>query len=341
MRYVSLLLVLFSAYGRLPAQPAGDAVLSGRVVDADQRAVRNTRVVIVGVSETRTDDDGLFRVSIPAQLAEVQIELEQYDVVYPRGGRTPVPKSAATPVVIEVKKLDISGQEKLVRRLRETVQKLEADKRFKEAELDQMEKSLQDTIRSYQRLFDESHGRSTELLDSLQQTIQNLLAAQESTLLVQKKAQRYREITQSLLDFLDQAKNLRDALVRIDDVFLSEKARSDFEKQVLAYNAARDSLYNRHKSYIEDVRLFWKDNDATQKMEMIADLALVQIHEGIMLPMNAGVIAPVRDYATGQRPRLAAQKKARKGAAKALEQLAFPLRNLELKINDLTNLLTH
>lgn len=336
-----VLVCLLAGIVRLYAQPAGDAVLLGRVLDADQHAVRNTRVIIVGVSETRTDDDGLFRVSIPGQVAEVQIELERYEVVYPRGGRTPVPKSAATPVVIEVKKLDNSAQDKLIRQLRETIGKLEADKRFREDEIGQLEKNMQDTIRNYQRLFDENRNRSSDLLDSLQRTIQTLLTAQENTLLEQKKADLYRDISTRLLQFLDQAKNLRDALVRIDDVFLSDQARQGFEKQIAAYNTARDSLYNRHKSYAEMVRLFWDDPEAAQKLELVNDLAMVQIHEGIVLPMNASVIGPIRDFATGQRSRLAAQRKARKGADKALEQFAFPLRNLELKINELTNILTH
>ncbi len=324
---------------RLAAQPGAEVIFTGRVVDADQKGVRGARVILVGLSEARTDDDGLFRVALPASVMEVQVELDRYEVVYPRAGRSPVPRSASTPVVFEVKKMQGGEQERLVRQLRDNVRKLENDKRFKEAELVRLEQNMQDSIRVYQKLFDENGGRNSQMMDSLEQKIQHLLAAQEASLILQKKEQLYADITRTMLNFLDKAKNLRDALARIDDVFLSDYARQDFERQVMAYNIARDSLYSLDKGFAESVRLFWNNADANAKMEVIHELSIVQIHEGIMLPLNGSVVGPVRDAATGQKPRLAANKKARKGAHKALEQLAFPLRNLELKINELMGIL--
>lgn len=331
-----LLLLLLSLPAGIAAQPAADVVFAGRIVDNDQRGIRGARVILVGVSEGRTDDDGMFRVAIPAGLAEVTIEVERYEVVYPRSGRAPVPRSAGTPVVIEVKKAEPGMQDKLIRQLQENVKKLENDKRFNEQEIRRLSQNMQDTIGTFQRLLDQSGSQSAALLDSLQRKVQALMTAQETTLLRFKKQVIYDAITQSLLNYLDKSKNLRDALVRIDDVFLSEKAREGFEKQLIAYNQARDSLYNHHKGYIESVRLFWNTPDATTAMGMVSDLALVQIHEGIILPLNGSVIGPIRDAATGQASRVSANRKARKGAHKALEQLAFPLRNLELKINNLS-----
>lgn len=335
------LLFLLPFPAGLAAQPGGgDVVFAGRIVDSEQRGIRGARVVLVGVSEARTDDDGMFRVSIPSGVAEVTVEVERYDVVYPRSGRTPVPRSAGTPVVIEVKKAEPGEQDKLIRQLQENVRKLENDKRFNEQEIKRLGQNMQDTIRIFQRLLDQNGNRNATLLDSLQRKVQALMAAQESSLLAQKKQVLYDRITQSLLTFLDKAKNLRDALARIDDVFLSEQARAGFEQQVTAYNQARDSLYNHHKGYIESVRLFWGEGEAASRMETVSDLALVQIHEGIILPLNNSVIGPVRDAATGQASRMGASRKARKGSQKAMEQLAFPLRNLELKINELSNALS-
>lgn len=332
-------LLFLLGFTRLAAQPGTEVIFTGRVVDADQKGVRGARVILVGVSEARTDDDGLFRVALPANVMEVQVELDRYEVVYPRAGRAPVPRSASTPVVFEVKKMQGGEQERLVRQLRENVRKLENDKRFKEVELARLEQNMQDSIRVYQKLFEENGGRNSQMMDSLEQKIQRLLAAQEASLILQKKEQLYADITRTMLNFLDKAKNLRDALARIDDVFLSDHARQDFERQVTAYNTARDSLYSLDKGFAESVRLFWNNTDANAKMEVIHELSMVQIHEGIILPLNGSVIGPVRDAATGQKPRLAANKKARKGANKALEQLAFPLRNLELKINELMGIL--
>ncbi len=338
--YVRLLLLLFLGLHRLAAQPGGEVVFTGRIVDADQKSVKGARVILVGLSESRTDDDGLFRVSLPASVLEVQVELERYEVVYPRSGRAPVPRSSTTPVVFEVKRMQGGEQDRLIRQLRENVRKLENDKRFKEAELVRMEKNMQDSIRVYQKLFDANGGRNSRLMDSLEQKIQNLLAAQEASLILQKKEQLYADITQTLLNFLDKAKNLRDALARIDDVFLSDAARADFEKHILAYDSARDSLYTRDKGFAESVRLFWNNNEANTKMAVIHEVSIVQIHEGIMLPLNKNVVGPVRDAATGQAPRLAASKKARKGARKALEQLAYPLNNLQLRIDELMGILS-
>lgn len=338
-RYCFLPVVL-CLWRSLAAQPGGEVVFLGRIVDADQKAVRGARVILVGVSESRTDDDGLFRVAVPATVMEVQVELERYEVVYPRSGRAPVPRSATTPVIFEVKKMQGGEQDRLVRQLRDNVRKLENDKRFKETEIARLEKTMQDSIRVYQKLFDENGGRNSRLMDSLERKVQQLLAAQESSLIRQKKEQLYNEITRTMLNFLDKAKNLRDALARIDDVFLSDAARVDFEKQVTAYNSARDSLYSRDKGYAESVRLFWNDKEANEKMAVIHEASIVQIHEGIILPLNKSVIGPVRDAATGQASRVSASKKARKGARKALEQLAFPLNNLTLRIDELMGILS-
>lgn len=334
-----LLFLLFLALHRLAAQPAGEVVFMGRVVDAEQKSVKGARVILVGLSEARTDDDGLFRVSVPASVVEVQVELERYEVVYPRSGRAPVPRSSATPVVFEVKKMQGGEQERLVRQLRENVRKLENDKRFKENEIARLEKNMQDSIHTYQKLFDENGGRNNRLMDSLERRVQQLLASQEAALIKQKKEQLYAQITRTMLSFLDKAKNLRDALARIDDVFLSDAARVDFEKQVTAYNVTRDSLYSLDKGFAESVRLFWNSDEANAKMAVIHELSIVQIHEGIMLPLNGSVVGPVRDAATGQASRVAASKKARKGARKALEQLAFPLRNLQQRIDELMGIL--
>lgn len=335
-----ILMLFLLGLHRLMAQPGGEVVFTGRIVDADQKAVRGARVILVGVSESRTDDDGMFRVALPASVAEVQVELERYEVVYPRSGRAPVPRSATTPVVFEVKKMQGGEQDRLIKQLRDNVRKLETDKRFKESELVRLEKTMQDSIRLYQKMLDENGGRNVRLLDSLERKVQQLLAAQESMLIAEKKEVLYGQITRTMLNFLDKAKNLRDALVRIDDVFLSDAARVHFERQVNAYNSARDSLYSLDKGFAESVRLFWNDRDANDKMAAIHETAIVQIHEGIILPMSTTVIGPVRDAATGQASRMSASKKARKGAKKALEQLAFPLRTLELKINELMAMLS-
>jgi len=242
--------------------------------------------------------------------------------------------------VIEVKKIRAGETEKLIRQLQENVRKLENDKRFKEDEIRRLEKKMQDSIQVYQRILDAGEGQNSRLLDSLKQKISNLMATQESTLLKEKKARIYEDITGTLLIFLDKSRNLRDALTRIDDVFLSVQAQKMFEQKVTEYNAARDSLYNKHKSFSEQVRLFWNDPDINAKMEMVNDLALEQIHVGIILPMNRSVIVPIGDAATGRTSRLSANKKARKGAHKALEQLVFPLNNLGDKINVLSGMLS-
>lgn len=336
IRFLTVLLLGFQV---LAAQP-GEVTFLGRIVDAGQKGVRSVQVSLVGMTEARTDDNGLFQVSVPASVSEVQVELDGYEVVYPRGGRAPVPRSATTPVVFEVKKLQNNEQTRLVQQLRSNIQKLEKDKRFKESEIARLEKNMQDSILVYQRLLDQSGGQNSRLLDSLERKVQQLLAAQEAALLGEKKAALYGQITQTMLNFLDKAKNLRDALARIDDVFLSNAARTDFERQVTAYNTARDSLYSLDRGFAENVRLFWNDADANAKMTAIHETAIIQIHEGIILPLNKSVVDPVRDAATGQASRVSASKKARKGAHKALEQLAFPLRNLELKINELMGILS-
>ena len=320
---------------------AQDVIFTGRVVDAEERSVKGVRVILIGLSETRTDDDGLFRVAVPASTSEVQVEMDRYEVVYPRSGRALVPRSATTPVVFEVKKMQGGEQERMIRQLRDNVRKLENDKRFKESEIARLEKNMQDSIQSYQRLIDQSGGRNNRLVDSLENRLQQLLAAQENALLAQKKEQLYKEISKTMLTFLDKAKNLRDALARIDDVFLSDAARAEFERHVTAYSSARDSLYSRDKGFAESVRLYWGNADANAKMAAIHDLSMLDIHESIMLPLNNTVIGPVRDFATGQSPRVAASKKARKGARKALEQLAFPLNKLQRNMDELMVMLSH
>lgn len=336
-RFLCFFLMTFS---RLAAQPPSDVVFVGRIVDGAQKGIKDTRVILIGVGEGRTDDDGMFRISIPSSLTEVQVSLDQYEVIYPRAGRALVPRSQTTPVLIEVKKIRAAETEKLIRQLQDNVRKLENDKRFREDEIRRLEKRMQDSIQAYQRMIDAGGGQSSRMLDSMQQKISRLLASQESTLLKEKKVRIYQDITQTLLVFLDKSRNLRDALTHIDDVFLSVQAQKNFERKVDEYNAARDSLYNKHKGFGEQVRLFWDNPELNARMEAVNELALDQIHVGIILPMNRSVIGPIGDAATGRTSRLSASKKARKGAHKALEQLVFPLNSLGDKINTLSGMLS-
>lgn len=223
--------------------------------------------------------------------------------------------------------------------LRENVRKLENDKRFKEAELARMEKNM-DSIRVYQQLFD-ANRRAQQPPDGFFGTKNSKLAggaggyfhfAKERTVVLGHYPDH--------AEFLNKTKNLRDALARIDDVFLSDAARADFEKKITAYNSARDSLYSRDKGFAESVRLFfWNNNEANTKMAVIHEVSIVQFTKGSFCPEQQRDRSGAR-CGYGQLARLAASKKARKGARKALEQLAYPLNNLQLRIDELMGILS-
>jgi tetratricopeptide (TPR) repeat protein len=183
-----------------------------------------------------------------------------------------------------------------------------------------------------QRKLAEQSRRDLELLEERSSRLADSL---RTASLRRNREELYAEISRDLLAYRDRLKDVRDWLPHVGDTFIAPQARDMFNDAVERYNEARNALYQAHKEQIRNARLYWESEEIAGELEAVYELALNRIHNRIVLPLNEGVVVPVRDAALGKTSRITAHKKAKKNAGKALEQLARPILELEQRTNDI------
>lgn len=309
-----------------PAQQGDPIVFQGRILNQQTgQPLAGVEVRIIGAGSAITNDDGVFRIPLPRNMTSVKVELPSgWAVVIPEAGQAPVPMdhSYLTPFLIKQLQSRIDQLER-------TVTRLERENKLKQGQIDSLQQTVADSARLWREQLDRLRLSKTAQEDSLRQRIDRLSAALESGAIRDNKRIAYRAVSSELLHFESALKDLRDALPYVQNAFLSPGAMEEFNRQVKKYNAAWDSLYRYRADRIDQVRKYWEQPELTTRTEQVYQLALDRIHRDIVLPARDGITGEMAAYATGQKPRLTAQKQAKKAAVKLLSQLHVPIQELE------------
>ncbi len=320
----------------LPAFLMGqDFILTGRIMNYQtKKGVPNITVKVVGYNQTTTDDEGVFRIAIPAKLTRVKLEVAGgYKPLLE--GEMPVPKSSDEILQVLVEKL-VSENDRLQRE----VDRLSRQNRLKVQQIQALKSTIEDSISVYrQRLAAKSQDATIER-DSLVQLVERLTAKLESNYILANKRETYQNVSTNLLTYLTKLKDLRDWLKHVDDVLVNQKAADNFNKTLEAYSAARDELFVQQADYLDQVQKYWTDESLTTDLKRICDLALKDIHDQHILPLNDTILKSVGEFYTGKKARLTAKKEVKKQAETTLANLLLPIRELEQEINTFNAILS-
>lgn len=334
-------LLFFTLVAGQPGLFAQQRIFLGKVVGEDQERLAGLDISIEGGNPTTSDDDGLFRIALSnedVRRGKVTLNVPGYKILKPEDGEAVLPLSQDMITAVTVKKTGTSASQAKIKDLESKIKQLSAEKTMKDNELRGRLAEIETIKTTHQ---DDLRKVSTQL-DSLNIVIEQLkLEGSEiernlSELATQRKQLFYSDLSQTLLNYVDKLKNLRDWMPRISDVFLNDAATPQFNAVALAYNVARDSLYNKHDALEKGVGLYWEQEKLVLRLQDINDLALTEIHQHIVLDIvQKEIVADMKDYATRQSSRVAAMKKAEKSAKQAESLLYLAIPKLEDKINQL------
>jgi hypothetical protein len=113
--------------------------------------------------------------------------------------------------------------------------------------------------------------------------------------------------------------------------FTSDSAFAQLKQAILDYNPAFEALKSQRESYISAVSRYWRSDALSSELRSTLDFALGDIHEVLVLPLNA-ILVDVRDVVTRTVRGAAADQKRRSAVARIENFLA----SVEPRITELT-----
>lgn len=335
------LLPFTALLGLMPVLTAQQSIFLGKLVDESQQRLSGVNVSIEGGNPTMTDDDGLFRIALSKEderRSMVTLNVPGYKILSPTDGEAVLPRSQDWVTTFTVKKTGARAPEVQVKELENKIKKLSAEKAVKDNELERRLAEIESLKKTHQTDLQIVSAQ----VDSLNKVIERLrtegsnIERSLSELALQRKQLLYGELSQTLLNYLDKLKNLRDWMPRISDLFLNDAAITQFNAVISSYNGARDTLYNKHEVFEKNLGEYWQQESLVLRMEDVNGLALNEIHQAIVMDIiNQEILTDLKDYATRQTSRITAMKKAEKSAKHAESMLYVAIPKLEDKINQL------
>lgn len=316
---------------------AQDFILTGRIVDQQtQKGVPNLVVQVVGYSQGRTDNEGIFRIAIPKKLDQVKIEVSNgWKIVSSLNGTIPVPRSSDAMVEMLVQKL-ISENDQL----QKEVDRLKRQNRLKSQQIEVLQTTIEDSLKIYRKRFTVQNKNTNAERDSLVQLVERLTERLEQNFILNNKRETYKNLSTDLLTYVTRLKDLRDWLAHADDVLLSEQAMNNFNKVIQSYNEARDNLFTKQADYTDQIQKYWEDATLTADLQKIYHLALQDIHDQHILSLKDTMLKSIAEFYTGKKARLVAKKEVKKQADTTTGNLLLPIRDLEQQIQTFNALLS-
>jgi len=308
---------------------AQEVLFRGRLLEeGTDRSLAGLLVRAPGSDGDVTNDEGFFRLVLPPGTSVVHVEVPAgWAIAYPRNGRAPVPESSREHVEFLVKKVEDENQ-----LLRSQIDRLETEAKLKDEQIDSLRRYVQARILELQNRLEQTGQMAKDSITELNQRVLELVAEQEQIYTQQNREEVFEEVSSGLVLFSDRLKDLRDWLVHVQDAFLSPQGAEQYRQVMTRYLEARSHLLETHQSLLQQVDLYWEKDLLTYQLEETYTLALKRIHQEQILPLEDGVNQRLRDFATGQSSRLSAQRKAKKQALQAVNELAIPIQELDEKI---------
>lgn len=243
--------------------------------------VQNIPLRLVDLGAGTTGTDGIFTIDINKNINEVTLELinSNSNIVYPTGGRAGIPKNPDT-----ITEFIVGESTKNI--LTRAIAKSNND--FKNS-LEQIGVK-QDAIEETLNMFRNEIQLMTDIkVSDLKKEID----------LVDKRTQFYSEISTSLIHYINEAKDIKDAFK-----FVSKHAFEDPQALFLLtdavnnYNEAFEQLNKAHKGYEMTIGDLWQSEAKTAETRELLNYALGELHSANIFVLNLK-LRDINDYFQG------------------------------------------
>lgn len=261
-----------------------------------------------------TDNEGFFEMQLPTGTRVVTLGLEHPDllILSPVDGQMSLSSDRSLPTPIYVG----TSEERAV--IYQLIGRFEAEgaNRMEPADIDRLWqgyfKTGKDMLKQAESYRNEGGQQLAEARTKLQQAeaklaeIEGVLASME-IIQAQSNAsfqqQVYERFTRYTNTFTDRLLDVHDLLkLRSKRLLDNDEVAAELNQKLIAYSEARDSLNANRKAFVAGVSTYWEKQSLSREVEDLVELAIDDIHQGLMLPFNDKLLIDINNYIQ-QQPR--------------------------------------
>jgi hypothetical protein len=256
---------------------------TGKLVsfEGNEENIRNVSVRLVNIGSGVTGTDGIFSIAINQNHNVVTLELvnSDKDIIYPSGGRINVPMdpNAVVEIIIGDSPMDI-----LTRAVAKSNNEIRNRLTSMGVKQDGIEQTLNAFLQEIQKMSD---IKSENLSDEIE--------------LANKREQFYPVLASSINDFINEAKDLKDAFkFTARYAFNDPQALRLLTSAVENYNIVFEDLNKKHSGYEKMVRDYWQSELNASEVRELFNYALGELHSANIFTLNLKV-RDINEYFRG------------------------------------------
>lgn len=238
----------------------------------------------VNGARVTSNNDGLFRLYLKTsdRYITVQSTDPAYRITFPPNGTVFLP---VNPADIPQIMMGMPGKQQTTREAILILKQLDSVrhdlKQAKVANLDQELLKRQDSLLSVAR-------KKYAITDADLRTAREVMEGRE---------RNFSRISTALNNYLNQAKNLRDALEQLGRFALDNpKAFRLLDSTIYLYSAAYDSINSNHVAWQQAIRNYWFSGELALGFQNVTDFTLNDLHREYFLTLNEDIIRQINAY---------------------------------------------
>lgn len=195
-------------------------------------------------------------------------------------------------------------------------------------------RQVQRTIEKYQQSKDAALMRVLQdkisgIYDSL-----SVLINRGQTDVAQLKQGRLRflpQITQALNHYLNEARDLKDALTALSFSLNKQEAYEQFATAIYSYNEIFELINANKSTYEQAIEYYWQSREFALKLSNLLEYALEEVHKPFILEMNDRFIAKAYAYT-----RESNGSKKKKMGSELVDEINAHVESLEKRLNSMS-----
>lgn len=318
----------------------------------NRRWVPGATVFVHDYGSHVTDHQGAFSIKVPIYRKrgvpaplKLQVTSPNLAVLHPLDG---IVELDTAELVITLEVVVVGPESDLqqeLRTVRSRMQQLERSQALSRRQLNQLNKAMLDTIRSFTRHkaamqaeLKQLRQQQTVTSEALRQAEERLRAVEEDLRIrtlelyealeekFLRKQQHFNSIAAELEDYLIRVKDVRDMLPGIKNYFSVPGYGSNYNRVLEAYSDAFGVVNQHHQAHLLSVRRYWEDSALHSDLEKVYQLLIEQIHYQEIKPTTTALRISITDRRVKQTHQTAQAAHAR--LAPLLSQVEIEIREI-------------
>ena len=245
-------------------------------VKDEKNIIRKNLVLIANGENVITNASGIFTLTLNNSLINIAVQSpdeKKFVIRYPSSGIISLPRGAENLIEIKIAEPTKADEANTAKnQLADQITKIDKQIRNLKNDDEQLKKILLKRIDS---LF--AVGQKKNISRDELRTARELMVGRDTS---------FPKISLTLANYINEAKDLSDALKLADMALTQQGARTQLIDAIKTYNPFYEELNGKKDEYEKNVGAFWQSKELSYNFLNLADFALNEIHRPYILPLN-------------------------------------------------------